>query len=138
MTLTDWVLGEVRKHLPNEAILRGPRSDRTFDGRPVAADVRRCIVVHTIGPTHAGVSLNPGTDVATIRLIAHTFALTAREVEERRAAFWRSIRHRAPDVDGWSWGFPDHPTAIEDDPDTSLGVPLLHVIDEYTYSGLEA
>lgn len=140
MSLTTWALERLRAELPHEPIFDGPRSAATFDGVPVPPEARRLIVVHTVGPRHKDVTLAPSERTpafARVRLIVHTFALSRREVDERRKAIWRALRYRVPTDPSYEWSYPEHEEARGDDPDLTLVAPQLHAIDEFAYAGFE-
>lgn len=140
MSLTTWALERLRAELPHEPIFDGPRTGRTFDGVPVLPEVQRLIVVHTVGAGHRDVALAPSERapaLARARLIIHTFALTRREVEERRKAIWRALRYRVPEDPDYSWSYPEHDEVRDGDPDFTLVAPQLHAIDEFAYAGFE-
>lgn len=137
MSLATWVLEQIRDALPDEPIFDGPRTARTFDGRAVAPEARRLVVVHFVGPTHTPVTDSPSKDVARARILIHTFALTRREVDARRSAIVRALKNRMPADDAYEWSFIEHPVSRWDDPDLALTAPQLHAIDEFTVAGFE-
>ncbi|WP_336633450.1 MULTISPECIES: hypothetical protein [unclassified Microbacterium] len=137
MSLATWVLDQIREALPGEPIFDGPRTARTFDGRTVAPEVQRLVVVHFVGPTHTPVTDSPSKDVARARILIHTFALTRREVDARRSAIVRALKNRMPSDDAYEWSFIEHPVSKWDDPDLALTSPQLHAIDEFTVAGFE-
>lgn len=137
MSLATWVLQQIRAALPAEPIFDGPRTGHTFDGVPVAADVRRLIVVHTSGPSHEDITLKPTKDLARARIIVHSFALTRTEVEARQRAVARALKNRVPVDADYEWSPIAHPVSRWDDPDTTLVAPQLHAIDEFVVAGFE-
>lgn len=136
MSLATWVLNELRALMPNEAIFDGPRSGRTFDGRPVPPAETRCVVVHTIMPRHDMVTLKPTQDLATARIIVHTFAETRRELESRQAKI-KLLKNRAPSDPGYEWSLLEHDESRRADPDPNVPIEHLHAIDSFKAIGFE-
>ena len=138
MNLAEWTLAQLRAQLPQEPIFDGPRTSRTFDGRLVLPSVRRLIVVHTIAPSHQGVTLVPSKDIARARIIVHTFALSRREIEARRERVLAALKNQTPDDDRYTWASIEHPVSRDEDPDlTLIAEPQLHTLDEFTVAGME-
>lgn len=137
MSLATWVLGELRAVMPQEPIFDGPRSAFTFDGRPVAADVTRCIVVHVVSPSHDGVTVTPTKDLARAQVIVHTFATTRTEMEARQVKIAAALKNRTPADDRYAWSLIEHPESRQADPDPTLPGAQLHAVDVFHVAGFE-
>jgi hypothetical protein len=137
MSIATWVLGELRAVMPQEPIFDGPRSAFTFDGRPVAADVTRCVVVHTVMPSHEMVTVTPTKDLSRAQVIVHAYATTRNEVEARQAKIITALKNRTPSDDRYEWSMFEHSESRREDPDPAVPGVQFHTIDVFRVAGFE-